>query len=213
MTEITPCHACSCHEVLGVATATGGTTTSAFGVDVTIPLNATNASSCAVYDPEHLNATSSHGARCIPEALALVDGADLVVLVLGIDGSIEHENVDRLDTGPPGLQAAFGAQVLAKGKPVVLVMAGRGILAIDDTALLGGCAAIVEAFAPGHTAMALAETLFGLHNRWGKMPVTVYPHAYIAEQPMTNYAMAKPPGRTYKYHLHVMRAMAIETLD
>ena len=99
----------------------------------------------------------------------------------------------------------------------------------------------MEAFAPGHTAVALAETLFGQHNRWGKMPMTVYPHSYITEQvrrphhvsslramgfherliicqdrlwtnvvtkkprgvvpePMTNYDMAKPPGRTYKYY-------------
>jgi hypothetical protein len=184
----------------------GGTTTSAFGVDVMIPINATNSSSCAkpIYHPHDLNASSNHGGECIPEALALVDAADAVVVVLGIDGNIEHENIDRADTAPPGLQTPFAQAVLGKaqGKPVVLVMAGIGTLAIDD--LMDGPAAIVEAFAPGQTAVALAETLFGLHNRWGKMPVTVYPHDYIKEQPMTNYDMAPAsaggvgPGRTYK---------------
>ena len=53
-------------------------------------------------------------------------------------------------------------------------------------------------------AKALAQSLFGVSNRWGKMPVTVYPHDYIKEQPMTNYDMAPAsaggvgPGRTYK---------------
>lgn len=185
----------------------GGTTSSAFGVDVTIPINATNSSSCdkPIYQPHDLNASSNHGDKCIPEALALVDSADAVVLALGIDGNIEHENVDRPDTAPPGLQTPFAQRVLSKaatvGKPVILVMAGIGTLAIDDLmSSSGGPAAIVEAFAPGHTAVALAESLFGVHNRWGKMPVTVYPHSYIKEQPMTNYDMAAPPGRTYKYY-------------
>lgn len=184
---------------------TGGNTTSAFGVDVTIPVNATNASSCgkAIFHPHDLNATSSHGGNCIPQALALIDSnTDAVVLVLGIDGNIEHENVDRTDTAPPGLQIPFAQAVLAKAKdtgtPVVLIMAGIGTLAVDE--LVDGSSAIIEAFALGHTAVALAETLFGEHNRWGKLPVTIYPHAYIKEQPMTNYDMAKPPGRTYKYY-------------
>ena len=28
----------------------------------------------------------------------------------------------------------------------------------------------------------------------------MYDHAYISQQPMTNYDMSKPPGRTYKYY-------------
>jgi hypothetical protein len=185
----------------------GGTTSSAFGVDVTIPINATNSSSCdkPIYQPHDLNASSNHGDKCISEALALVHSADAVVLALGIDENIEHENVDRPDTAPPGLQTPFAQAVLstaaAVDKPVILVMAGIGTLAIDDLmSSSGGPAAIVEAFALGHTAVALAESLFGVHNRWGKMPVTVYPHSYIKEQPMTNYDMAVPPGRTYKYY-------------
>eukprot|EP01052_Picozoa_sp_SAG31_P027906 SAG31_NODE_2650_length_5298_cov_1.690710_5_plen_138_part_00 len=131
------------------------------------PCQLLSARSDQYYESPLLNASNSHGSKCIPEALALIDDAETVILVLGIDGSIEHENVDRTDTAPPGLQTAFAKQVMARGKPVVLVMAGRGILAIDN--LIDGSAAIVEAFALGHTALALAETLFGMHNRFGKM--------------------------------------------
>ena len=49
--------------------------------------------------------------NCIPEALSLIDSdTEAVVLVLGIDGNVEHEGVDRTDTAPPGLQMPF-AQV------------------------------------------------------------------------------------------------------
>lgn len=51
-------------------------------------------------------------------------------------GNIEHENVDRVDTAPPGLQMPFAQAVLkkatAQGTPVVLVMAGIGTLAVDE---------------------------------------------------------------------------------
>ena len=43
--------------------------------------------------------------------MSLIDSdTDAVVLVLGIDGNVEHEGVDRTDTAPPGLQMPF-AQV------------------------------------------------------------------------------------------------------
>jgi hypothetical protein len=54
---------------------------------------------------------------------------------------------------------------------------------------------------PTRYAAQLAALLFGDANRWGKLPYTMYPHAYAAAQPMANYDMAKPPGRTYRYYL------------
>ena len=133
------------------------------------------------------------------DALALLAAADVAILVVGIFQTVEHEGVDRDDTALPGQQEPFAQQVLALGKPTVMVMANGGALAID--ALVDGPAAIVEAFNPSVTGpAALADLLFGNVNRWGKLPVTMYPHAYISEQNMTNYDMAKSPGRTYKYY-------------
>lgn len=34
----------------------------------------------------------------------------------------------------------------------------------------------------------------------GKLPITVYPHEYIQQQPLTNYDMSVAPGRTYRYY-------------
>jgi hypothetical protein len=51
------------------------------------------------------------------------------------------------------------------------------------------------AFAPwcaslGFGAPALATTLFGGANRWGKLPVTLYPHSFVFDNPMDNMEMA-----------------------
>eukprot|EP01062_Namystynia_karyoxenos_P013270 TRINITY_DN1478_c0_g1_i1.p1 TRINITY_DN1478_c0_g1~~TRINITY_DN1478_c0_g1_i1.p1 ORF type:complete len:869 (+),score=260.55 TRINITY_DN1478_c0_g1_i1:64-2607(+) len=161
------------------AAHTGGATTQAKGVDV-----------------------SSKDASGIAPAVALAKAADAVVLVLGIDKPQEHEGHDRSDTALPGLQESFAQQVLALGRPTVLVLCNGGALAIDN--LLTGPHtpnAIVEAFNPSlNGAAAVAASIFGDENRWGKLPVTMYPHSFISENPMTNYDMAKPPGRTYRYY-------------
>ena len=98
-----------------------------------------------------------------------------------------------------GLQEYFVKQVLAIGKPVILVLVNGGALAIDD--LVAGPGAIIETFNPNVVgAKAFADQLFGEQNKWGKMPVTMYPHEYINQQELTNFDMAKAPGRTHRYY-------------
>ena len=160
----------------------GGVTTAADGVDI------------------NSNATAG-----IAAALELARGADVVVLALGIDKSIEKEGTDRDDTALPGLQEPFAKQVLALDKPTVLLLTNGGALAIDNLTSRArnetAPYAIVEAFNPNVLgARAVGAALFGAANRWGKLPITIYPHSFIAEQQMSNYDMAKPPGRTYKYY-------------
>ena len=111
---------------------------------------------------------NSQNASGIPAALALASAADVVVLVLGNDKSQEHEGIDRTDTALPGLQETFAHQVLALKKPTILVLSNGGQVAIDG--LVAGPQAIIEAFNPGVVgATALAQTMFGEHNRWGKL--------------------------------------------
>eukprot|EP01043_Picozoa_sp_COSAG02_P001070 COSAG02_NODE_22_length_53020_cov_16.223125_7_plen_341_part_00 len=131
----------------------------------------------------------SMNASGIPHALRLVRAADVVVLALGIDKSIEHEGIDRPDIevrcSPvtllvashtfsnllntrhnqlPGLQEQFAKAVLALHKPTVLVLTNGGPLAVDE--LVDDADAIVEAFNPGFGARQLAEALFGVTNSW-----------------------------------------------
>ena len=159
-----------------IATANkGGKTTMATGVDV----NSTDTSK-------------------MKEALDMAKAADVVVMVLGIDRGIEHEGQDRTSIDLPGMQSEFAKQVYALGKPTVLVLSNGGPLAIDDE--MGPAHAIVEVFNPAFGAPMLAETLFGMHNRWGKLPYTIYPKNYINEVDFSNYDMSKAPGRTYRYY-------------
>ena len=62
----------------------------------------------------------------IAAALALAKAADVVVLAMGIDKSVEREGIDRHDLRLPGLQESFALQVLALGKPTCLVLTNGG---------------------------------------------------------------------------------------
>jgi len=135
----------------------------------------------------------------IPAALAAGRAADVIVLVLGIDRTIEHEGIDRDDTALPGKQEYFAVQVFNLKKPTILIFCNGGAIAFDD--IVDFPDAIIEAYSPSVAGpRALAATLFGLHNKWGKLVTTLYPHSFISENPMTNYDMALSPGRTYKYY-------------
>ena len=73
--------------------------------------------------------------------------------------------------------------------------------------LVKDAGALVRAFYPAtHGARALASLLFGKENRWGKLPVTMYPKDYLSQLPAMGehtgsaYAMDHGPGRSYRYY-------------
>lgn len=135
----------------------------------------------------------------VAAALAAAAASDVVVLVLGIDKSIEHEGVDRTETTLPGLQHAFALQVLALGKPVVLVLTNGGQLEVAD--LISASPAVVEAFNPSVAGpRGLALSLFGRSNSWGKLPYTIYDAGFTKAMPMDHYSMSEGLGRTYRYY-------------
>ena len=66
--------------------------------------------------------------------------------------------------------------------------------------MLSRCHAVLDAFYPGmFGARAIAETLFGDNNPSGKLPYTYYRANYTQRLSIDEYAMAKPPGRGYRY--------------
>jgi hypothetical protein len=78
-----------------------------------------------------------------------------------------------------------------------LVLVSGGILSID--ALVDPAAAIVDAFNPADVgAIALADLLFGKENRWGKLPVTIYPGNYSKTQVMQDMSYTTGEGRSYR---------------
>ena len=148
-------------------------------------------------------------------AVAAARAADQIVLALGITKVQEHEAIDRADTLLPQPQLDLAKQVLAVAaadeKPIVIVLINGGILSVDLGELLpaapggdeaGGASsariALVEAFNPaGQGARALAALLFGAENRWGKLPVTIYPKDYAATTTLQNMSFV---NRSYRYY-------------
>lgn len=127
-------------------------------------------------------------------------------MAIGFDHTMEHEGMDAANISLPGLQESFALQVLAKKKPTVMVLMGNDCNGIDK--LIGDSAAIVRAFYPAtHGAKALASLLFGKANRWGKLPLTMYPDTYLKQLPPmgahtgTAYSMSEGIGRSYRYLL------------
>eukprot|EP00040_Diaphanoeca_grandis_P036063 m.228606 g.228606 ORF g.228606 m.228606 type:complete len:784 (+) comp33542_c0_seq1:89-2440(+) len=148
---------------------------------------------------------SGNNATGIAAALAAARQADVVVLTLGIDHSVEHEARDVINSSLPGLQETFALQVLALNKPTVVVLVGNDCTGIDH--IIDKSTAIVRVFYPATWgSKALASLLFGKENRWGKLPVTMYPEDYVDQLPLmgqhtgTAYAMAHGPGRSYRYY-------------
>jgi hypothetical protein len=107
------------------------------------------------------------------EAIATAEAADYVVLMLGLNLTIEDEGLDRHNITLPGVQEQLAEEIIALGKPTVVVLINGGIIAIDW--LSANAPAILEAWYPGfYGAQAIASAVFGDYNPGGKLPVTIY---------------------------------------
>lgn len=143
----------------------------------------------------------SHDRELIPVAIAAAKAADTIVLCLGIGNAQEHEGKDRVNTKLPGLQEEFAMQVLALGKPTVLVLVNGGIVSIDNILAQHPPHAIVEAFYPStRGGEALYSQLSGKTNKWGKLPVTIYKQDFTEHVGLDDFNMTGTPGRTYRYY-------------
>lgn len=158
-----------------------------------------------------LGVAMSHNDSSWGDALASIDGADVVVLSLGTDRSVAREGSDRNDIGLPGVQEAFALAVLARAgaatPPVPVVMLLVHNVPVSFDALLAAPeppAAIVDSWAVTSHADALAELLFvGGPNGFGRAALTVYPHVY--QNAVSLFDMGMTPragnaGRSYRYY-------------
>ena len=142
----------------------------------------------------------------IAEALAVAKNSDTVILVLGLDETLEGEegdtgnsyfSGDKDNLLLPASQRLLMEKVLAVGKPaVVILMAGS---AIDLSYAQEHADAVLLSWYPGaRGGKAVAELLFGLHSPSGKLPLTFYRNEALEEMPaFTDYSMV---NRTYRYY-------------
>jgi beta-glucosidase len=104
-------------------------------------------------------------------AVAAAKSADAAILCLGEKQGISGEGFDRSELGLPGNQQDLLEAVAATGVPVVLVLQNGRPLTIDWAAR--HIPAILEAWYPGEFGgRAIAETIFGDHNPFGRLTVT-----------------------------------------
>lgn len=142
----------------------------------------------------------------LSEAQIVADQSDVVVLVLGLDETLEGEegdtgnesaSGDKLSLLLPKSQRDLAEAVLASGKPVILALMTGSAVDIGDIA--ERCAAVVQLWYPGaRGGKAAADILFGKRSPSGKLPVTFYYQSALEEMPaFTDYSMK---NRTYRYY-------------
>jgi len=113
------------------------------------------------------------------EALLMAQQADVIIAAMGENVMLCGENRDRKGLRLPGRQEQFVEELLATGKPVVLVLFGGRAQVVSG--LAEKCAAVIQAWYPGEEGgNAVADILYGNVSPSAKLSVS-YPNKEIYE--------------------------------
>ena len=147
--------------------------------------------------PRNLKVISAPGAdprtpdlSAISWAVKIAKSADVTVLMIGEDYDLSGEARSRSSLELPASQLELARQVLATGKPVVIVLANGRPLALSS--LAEKAPAILETWMLGvEGGNAVADVLFGQYSPAGRLPAA-FPRVSAAVP--FNYA-GNPTGR------------------
>ena len=139
----------------------------------------------------------------VREALVEVKNADVVIMCMGLDPTMESEDGDAYNaqTGGdkvtlelPDVQNELYEEILKLGKPIVYVNVSGSCINLSKQK--DQCDAVLQCFYPGAMGgLALADILFGKVSPSGRLPVTFYES--VDDLPdFTDYSME---NRTYKF--------------
>ncbi len=159
---------------------------------------------CHLYKDKADNLSQFNDDR-LAEALTVAENSDAVVLVVGLDETLEGEqgdtgnpygSADKRDLLLPACQRRLMGEVLKVGKPTVIVLTAGS--AIDLQGAGEKANAVLAAWYPGaQGGKAVADLILGRVSPSGKLPVTFYRNEQLDEMPdFTDYALK---GRTYRY--------------
>ena len=124
-------------------------------------------------------------------ALKLAKQADVIIAAVGENVMLCGENRDRKGLRLPGKQEQFVKELLATGKPVVLVMFGGRAQVVSG--LAEQCAAVIQAWYPGEEGgNAVADILYCKVSPSAKLSVS-YPNTEVYEPLCYNYQAEKDP--------------------
>ncbi len=125
------------------------------------------------------------------EALSMAKDADVIIAAVGENVMLCGENRDRQGLRLPGLQEQYVEELLATGKPVVLVVFGGRAQIISGIA--ERCAAVIQAWYPGEEGgNAVADILYGNVSPSAKLSVS-YPNCELNEPICYNYSDKQDP--------------------
>ena len=125
------------------------------------------------------------------EALRLAAGSDVIVAAMGENVLLCGESRTRPGLRLPGRQEQYVEELLATGKPVILVVFGGRAQVIS--AIADRCAAVIQAWYPGEEGgTAVADILYGRISPSGKLSVS-YPNVELSEPICYNYSAEKDP--------------------
>ena len=142
-------------------------------------------------------------APLLQQAVDTIKKSDVAIVFAGLNPNLEGEEMpvtvpgflggDRTDIDLPESQEKLVEAAIAAGKPVVIVLTSGSALASQGAA---HNAAVLEAWYGGEEiGTAIAETLAGVNNPAGRLPVTFY-RGIDQIPPFEDYSMK---GRTYRY--------------
>ena len=152
-------------------------------------------------------------------ALALADSADVIIAAVGENVMLCGENRDRQGLRLPGEQEQYVEELLATGKPIVLVVFGGRAQVISG--LAERCAAVIQAWYPGEEGgHAVADILFGNVSPSAKLAVSYpseeiytpicYSYPQSSNSKSSNSKIQWPFGHGLSYTTFEYKHMAIE---
>ena len=125
------------------------------------------------------------------DALDKARQCDVIVAAMGENVMLCGENRDRQSLRLPGKQEQYVEQLIATGKPVILVMFGGRAQVVAG--LAERCAAVIQAWYPGEEGgNAVADILYGKVSPSAKLSVS-YPNTEINEPICYNYSTSPDP--------------------
>jgi beta-glucosidase len=128
------------------------------------------------------------------EAAKVAAGADVAVVVLGLNTQLERASIDRQTLELPYEQRELLQKVVAAQPLTIVVLEGGSAIGLEW--VRQHAPAALMAWYPGEAGgVAIAETLLGRNNPAGRLPLTFYASAGDLP-PMNDYELQ---GRTYMY--------------
>jgi beta-glucosidase len=141
----------------------------------------------------------------LAQALTVAKRADAIVAVVGLSPRLEGEALrielpgfaggDRTSLDLPAVQRHLLTALVRTGRPVIIVLQAGSAVALDPEVRAKARAILVAWYPGGQGGRAIAQTLAGVNNPSGRLPVTFY-RSVADLPPFDDYTMV---GRTYRY--------------